>query len=232
MSFVRICLHLCDFSLLLRWKTPTSASPMTTSTVTVEQFSALRVSRKKTKQYKSNSTNSSHIKGFKHFDVVALSASTVQFDWRTHIHVRAFIDILSAQHVRVRFFDASIAQFEVRRATAQRVVRELLGAIRRQVTEFPRVENCFQIDFDLLERQITPTSSPLMRSMLCGALVRFRICLFCLVLTSTTGKLSSAADRGQRGGARRRRATDRAAFCRIARRSGRQTRRAGLVGDS
>lgn len=144
---------------------------MTTSTVTVEQFAALRVSQQNTtKEY--SLVFHICVQGFKHFDVVALSATCVQFDWRTEVHARAFIDILSAQHVRVRFFDASIAQFEVRRANAQRVVRELLGALRREVSEFPRVENSFQIDFDLLERQIVPTSSPLVRSMLCGALVR------------------------------------------------------------
>jgi hypothetical protein len=113
--------------------------------------------------------------GFAHFDVCVVSASCVQVSWRTHTPVRATVDLLSTQqqHVRVRFDAAcKLPQFEVRRATPHRLMRELLAAVRRDVPEFPQIENVFEIDFDLLQREIVPLSSPLERSMLCGALVR------------------------------------------------------------
>lgn len=109
-----------------------------------------------------------------------MSASCVQLAWRTHTHVRATIDLLSSQHVRVRF-DSNMQkqqqrqQFEVRRATPQRVLRELVEVMRRDVPDWPRIDNVFQIDFDLLERDIVPLSSPLERAMLCGALVSLHV---------------------------------------------------------
>lgn len=115
------------------------------------------------------------LRGFRHFAVHAVSATSFELVWQSAptAAVRLLVDVPSDALVRVRLLDAPRTEFEVRRASPHRLVREIAAVLQRELRGFETPKNPFAIDFTLLHEAIVALSSPLERALMAGALVHF-----------------------------------------------------------